>query len=99
MYEIIVLVSIFAVFLIGALLLYFIKFIIGRIEKRFMSREESLVVFGLALMIVGLFFSPLGMGGNPFGVSLLWMGIGILFADWILNWERIVERYRPKKES
>ncbi len=92
MYEIIVLVSIFVVFLIGALLLYFIKFIIGRMEKRFMSREESLVVFGLALMIAGWLF------GNPLGISLLWMGIGILFADWILNWERIVERYRTAEE-
>jgi len=28
-------------------------------------------------------------GFNP----LLWFGIGILFADWILNWERITERF------
>jgi len=79
---------IFAVLLIGALFLYFSKFIIRRAEKHFLSREESLVVFGLALMIIGWLF------GNPLGLpSLLWMGIGILFADWILNWERIVRRF------
>jgi len=89
MNEIIGLATIFAVLLMGALVLYFIKFIIGRMGKKFLSKEESLVVFGLALMIIGWLL------GNP----ILWMGIGILFADWVLNWEDIVERYRPFKEK
>jgi len=83
MNGILVIALIFAMLSIGALFLYFIKFIIRRIEKKFLNREESLVVFGLALMVIGwLLVDP-----------LLWMGIGILFADWILNWERIVERF------
>lgn len=88
MNAILIIALIFAMLLIGALVLYFIKLIIGRIEKYFLSREESLVVFGVVLMVMGwLLYNP-----------LLWMGIGILFADWILNWEKIVERFRTAEE-
>jgi len=86
MYEILVIALVFAMLLIGVLFLYFIKFIIGRAAKYFLNREESLVVFGLALMIIGWLWLIV----NP----LFWMGVGILFADWVLNWEKIVERYR-----
>jgi len=82
--EILVIIAlVFGMLIIGALFLYFIRFIIRKTEKYFLSREESLIAFGVILMAVGWF------GFNP----LLWFGIGILFADWILNWERITERF------
>ena len=81
-----------AMLLFGALLLYFIKHIIKRTEKYFLSREESLVFFGVLLMVLSQLLPVFGLGfyiPEVFGV-----GAGILIADWILNWERIVERYR-----
>jgi hypothetical protein len=91
MSEILLIPLFFAVLLlVSVLFLYFVKFVIGRMEKYFLTREEVLIVIGVALMAVGI----------PFGVGILFgAGAGILFADWILNWERIVERYGPKKES
>jgi len=85
MNEILIIALIFAMLLTCALVLYFIKFIIGKIEKYFLSREEALVVIGVILLTVGI---PLGSMG------LLGAGVGILFADWVLNWEKLKERYR-----
>ncbi len=90
MNEILVIALIFGMLSIGALLLYFVKVIIGKMEKYFLSKDETLVFIGVVLIALGLLSGYLG---------LLGAGSGILFADWILNWERIVERYRPKKES
>jgi hypothetical protein len=89
MNEILVIALIFAVLSIGALLLYFVKVIIGRMEKYFLSKDETLVFIGVVLITVGFLSGYIG---------LLGAGSGILFSDWILNWERIVEKYRPKKE-
>ena len=90
MNEILVIALIFVMLSIGALLLYFVKVVIGKMEKYFLSTEETLVFIGVALIAVG-WISGVG--------TLFGAGIGIIFTDWILNWERIVERYRPKKES
>jgi hypothetical protein len=91
MIEIIVGLALFFVMLaVGVLFLYFIKVVIGKMEKYFLSREETLVFIGVALIATGWIL----------GVEILFgAGIGIIFADWILNWDRILERYRPKKES
>jgi len=85
MNEILAIALIFAMLLIGALFLYFIKFIIGRMEKYFLSREESLLFIGVVLIAAGILSGFVGVFGA---------GAGILFADWVLNWERIVERYK-----
>lgn len=88
MIEILGLVLLFAMLLIGAVFLYIIKWMIGRMEKHFLNREETLVFIGVALIGVGWVIGVRILSGA---------GIGILFTDWILNWERIVETYRPKK--
>ena len=90
MIEIVVGLTLFFVMLaVGVLFLYFIKVVIGKMEY-FLNKEETLVFIGVALIATGWIL----------GVEILFgAGIGIIFADWILNWDRIVERYRPQKES
>ena len=85
MNEIVIIAFLFSMLFIGALFLYFFEFVIGRMEKYFLSRDEALVFFGV--VIIGL--SMLSYIPRLFGA-----GVGILFADWVLNWERIVKRYR-----
>ncbi len=84
MIQIVVVALLFAILAVGALLLYFIKVTIGKVERYFLSREETLVFIGVVLISAGLIF---GLW------SLFGAGIGMIFTDWILNWERIVERY------
>jgi len=95
MNEILWIALIFGMLSIGALLLYFVKVIMGRMEKYFLSRDEALIFVGVVLMALSLLSSSFAL----YVPELFGAGVGILFADWILNWERIVERYRPKKES
>lgn len=92
MNEILGIALLFAVLLVGALFLYLIKRIIERTEKYFLSREESLVFFGVLLMVLSQLLPVFGFGF--YIPELFGTGAGILIADWILNWERIVERYR-----
>lgn len=93
MIQIVVVALFFVILAVGALLLYFIKVTIGKVERYFLSREETLVFIGVVLISAGLIF---GLW------SLFGAGIGMIFTDWILNWERIVEKYsgaRPKQKE
>jgi len=70
MNEILVITLFFAMLLlVSALFLYFVKFVIGKMEKYFLAREEALIVIGVALMAVGI----------PFGAGILFgAGAGVL---------------------
>lgn len=92
MNELLIAVLVFVPFLLGALLLYFSRFIIGRMEKYSFSKDQALVLFGVFLLVLSWGVLPLVF--KVYIRELFGAGVGILLADWVMNWGRIVKRYR-----
>jgi len=83
MNEILVIALIFVMLSIGALLLYFVKVIIGKMEKYFLSTEETLIFIGVALIAAGWI---LGVG-TLFGAGIA-IGFIVIFVALISMFKR-----------